>query len=385
MKAPIYQCTRLFRTMSVNLILTIAAKEQEQEIPSEFKPTLDHGALRASLGRSIVAAAQKAGGILFGGAVRDKIVHDKAATEFYSNCLAKEELYRCHYSDPSKDPLTAAGRLLQSEDLDIWFQNPSDKVKFKEMLLANNMWHSNSTTSAPAAAGYEFDEQSDLLIEKMAVSYWAPIEVMNFVPMPCIKVDMVTGPKGSAPPFGEIDFECNGLLLTAENEYKLMSSLVHKKTPKDKVLMLTSIISDIENKVTNMVSPTISKYRLNKLLDKGWTVATDTFEASRFTYTNTNKDNCCCTLCPRFLDDLTIEPPELTIPHTGTVITTKCCKTNMDAACLSAWLKEESEESEESNKCPWCECIECIECIDCTNFKVTAKDKRLLAICAPNV
>ena len=365
-------------------------QEHEQEQLEPIPRQLDHGALRASLGRSIVSAAQKAGGTLFGGAVRNKIAHDIAAEAFYAKCDHPnpiKALYHYDYSDPSKDPSTI-DRLIQDLDLDIWFQDDAQKAEFKKTLLANHMWHSKGIITGPAAAGYEFldefgSDNEAINIEKMNVSFWAPFEVMNFVPMPAFKVDMVTGPPGSAPPFGhQIDFECNGIMLDNCNEYKLMPTLLRNLSPMGKALALPRIISDIQSKCAIMVSLTANKYRMNKLLNKKWIIKADMFRAAKY-------DN----RGPRWgvlalVRDIKCEISGRLFEEDEVILTTKCCRVDLYPPALAVWLKDKADQTaaqaaaaneeetsckqQQKERCPWCES---------TGFKLTPKDERLIEMC----
>ena len=74
------------------------------------------------------------------------------------------------------------------------------------------------------------------------------------------------------PPFGSIDFECNSIILTSDDTYKLSNVLTKNFTPKKKIEKMNQIMTNILRKETTIVYADLPEFRITKLLKYGWTI-----------------------------------------------------------------------------------------------------------------
>jgi hypothetical protein len=314
--------------------------------------------VQSSLERLIVTTAQQSDAVVFGGHVRDKIWHDAAADEFYKyyekdierTVFADVNDMGVAYADKDYHPSSYAGRIHCSKDIDMFFSDIDNVIKFKKQLAENHMWFSISSTRC--ANQYGFDCSNGVLVQTLNVAYWAPLCLRSEPQFAnsSVKVDIVTGPAGSAPPFGRIDLACNGLLLTADNEFRLMKSLhseyncsqyKHGKsmTPMHKLDKLNEIIADIKEKKTQLINPTVNDIRITKLLNEGWQVFGSEF---------------CALVCPNKPDDkcfVCLDDFVSTTTSDSTVnIKMVCCNGLMHAKCAGRWI----DNANSHDVCPRC-------------------------------
>lgn len=311
--------------------------------------------VQSSLERLIVETAQQSDAVVFGGHVRDKIWHDAAADEFYKyyekdierSVFAASNDMDVAYADKDYHPSSYAGRIHCSKDIDVFFPDIDNVIKFKKLLAKNHMWFSISSTRRANQYGFE-SGATGVLVQTLNVAYWAPMCLRSEPQFAnsSVKVDIVTGPTGSAPPFGRIDLACNGLLLTADNEFQLMKSLLSEyepnqrgtpMTPMQKLDKLNKIIGDIKEKKTQLINPTVDDIRITKLLNEGWQVSGSAFTALECL----NKPDDKCFVC---LDDF-----ESTTDSAVNIKMT-CCKGHMHAKCAGRWIQN----AHSHDVCPRC-------------------------------
>ena len=335
---------------------------------------------KASLERDIIECVQNAGGIVFGGCLRDKIIHDTAATSFYeaynkdTEREPKESVYgdmNIAYIDETYNPASAEARMLVANDIDVFFKhnegNGEDNnnicvAKFMKLLTKNHMWFSGVHTRN----AYGLDGNANVRVDTIKVAYWIPPcmrygEVFEAI----VKVDIVTGPAGLEPPFGKIDLECNGVLLTADNEYRLIKSLYENDEHRvsmsnirgemsaiQKLKKLNEVIADINLKKTRLVNPDVNSYRIDKLVEVGWAVQGTMFIATKVPAPS------CDELCFICLNSFTKG-------HANILMA--CCKGAMHTKCARDWVTKANT----LDVCP--------RCGTSKDFDVCDADKKLVA------
>ena len=253
------------------------------------------------------------GGMVFGGAVRDKYLHDVHATAFFEHVrtLTSETLDELGktraelYQDDSYMP-ELKGRFVSPNDIDAYIHIADQtkllsaiKVEFpcctklferdikqyfpnltvepdtimhhryalrtmRTTEMAN--WLSKFTRMVP----YEIRTELKEFIVKLRtrtrdISYLGRYPVYLDL-MVYVKPYDSTMPD---PPFGSLDFMCNALILD-KSGFRL-SKHIEMSDPLARLKAMTGIMNEIEEKKATVVN--IAWYRVRKMLRKGWKVA----------------------------------------------------------------------------------------------------------------
>lgn len=238
-----------------------------------------------TLTREIADVAIHNGGEVFGGYVRDFILHDDAAKKFYKTG-SKDT-----YSDPTVSPETI-DRLLVPRDIDVHFKTfPAWRCFFfalKNLGLGVKL----SKNTSPYEKSFrhikvqiyasitKYDIMKKLKGFSMVLLKKFECEEINlpFV----IDVDVIISAKN--PPFGSLDFGCNGLIMD-KNGIKLCDDLAQGLNPEGKYRTLMNIIEDIKSKTARLYN--VIPNRWDKMVDRpGWKVISGNLEVS------TSSDDC---------------------------------------------------------------------------------------------
>lgn len=184
--------------------------------------------------------------IIFGGALRDSLLHDFHAKEFY----LKNKVTKLKYEDPLNYPETSE-RLLIPSDIDFVIKE-CDFIKLKEAI--ESKWFIRRK-------------------KYMDMSYITPVEKGEYVLNTyevlfnghIIKLDVIIsyGDKPLIMPFMENDCDVNQLLYTRKRSYYLRNT-------SDKI-ELFNVICNIKNK-NAVCGSNIKQYRLLKMMEKGWDI-----------------------------------------------------------------------------------------------------------------
>lgn len=282
------------------------------------------------LSREIIKCAYKSNGIVFGGAVRNKVAHDSAADDFYYKCI-NDMADRTLYSDATYDVETK-DRLLVDKDVDVFFVSESDVVAFKQRMVTDSrLWLSRSKDPRGSWTKTNIGNVDCGLttgivrIEQLFCAFHLPNVVRRSTVVEHVKVDIVIGIQGSMPPFNlKIDLECNGLMLGPDNEFKLLPCMTKDyTTPSKKLSELNRIVEDIKAHRTILVSSNVADFRITKLVKKKWTITGRSLSITH---------------CPKDPDDLCMfchEP----LPNNEPFIQLKCCKGSVHGACAQNWIR----------------------------------------------
>jgi hypothetical protein len=174
------------------------------------------------------------GAIIFGGYVRDKLIHDHHATLFYQQNRLKGK----KYSDPSFHPETKH-RLLIPKDIDVFIRGTQQEVdeiysKLTDQGFRVEVKHRKKIYGV-------FDD-----INQQKVVVYA-LQQLGF-PSIKIELDVLYSSKPDVkPPFGRLDLWCNGLLLdkngiTLSNQ---TGSCLDRANGVDRKLFEIEIINDL--------------------------------------------------------------------------------------------------------------------------------------------
>lgn len=217
--------------------------------------------------QEVVQLAVKNHGIVFGGYVRDFILHDHASQQFFKS-FKKEQ-----YDDRDVSPETL-DRLLVPKDIDVQFKTLDDYTMFRKDIAdrcfkistrANkNSYFSGRSLSlhltlcTPCVPVHNGSEATRLVGNHLR-------QIPHVIPGGNFKVDVTI-----CAELKNLDFECNGLIIN-ENGIQLCDSLARDLSPFGKFRKLQQITDDILNKRARIVNFIQKRWR--KMVDKSdWTV-----------------------------------------------------------------------------------------------------------------
>lgn len=243
------------------------------------------------------------GGIIFGGHVRDVVLHDTHAAEYYKE--SGDDGAKM-YEDASFMP-QYGGRLVISSDIDCYMiahsiesfmdqlrdENLSVQVVFeredaKQYIPTLDVPHGvlRHVRLSVSSLGMKVVKYiRELVNEGLSESARTLVsrEVNEFVcslhraslACPTLFLDVFVADcrnfYAMCPPFGTVDFECNGLILTASG-ITLSPSLFPGMSPLQRNEVLQRIIDDIKNKRASYVNTDMPDDRVAKMCKKGWSI-----------------------------------------------------------------------------------------------------------------
>jgi hypothetical protein len=136
-------------------------------------------------------------------------------------------------------------------------------------------------------------------------------------------------------PLGDLDFECNGLILTPQND---ICYPVHTiKNPVVKFRMLQDVIEDIKKMIAKPVKP--MEYRMIKMIDRGFSVV-DRYITVFPTHISTVTEGHCIICFTELGSD----------PH----IKNKCCDARYHQACYAQAVKNATNLYNNIHACMMC-------------------------------
>ena len=316
-------------------------------------------------------ATNIARGTIFGGYNRDVIIH-----EYYCKTKNNELL---HYDYPVHD-IHGHTRVMLPHDVDVYL--PRDKIDvFKDALISGGLCFKSTEDDDQEdqdACKYIYTQPTLFKLSKYAISYKHSILGQEQV---VVNVDVIYLNNANAnanaiananasygfasiavkPEFGPLDFECNAIVLTPDNEYKLPPSLTVGMTAYEKADMMTRIIKDICQMKTRLVNASADRFRIDAFLAKGWEIQGDCLSIVN---TGTIKPKDVCFIC---LDNF---------EHDDVQVKMKCCTSVMHSTCSLPWkenvLDANANVIHGKDKCPYCATKK--------GFVVSDKDKVLMCI-----
>lgn len=233
-------------------------------------------------------------GNIFGGYVRDKILHDTHAEEFYEymrkagiNTGTME--FQLKYNDTSVFS-ELNNRCIVPSDIDCFMKTSQMKKMVTDFRKKDYDVKINSNSPANF---YFFKNSQDESITnlkhaKMTITLKCNSLLSNIFNMSDfnVEIDVIHIDDDNVDMYdilsSNIDFECNSLIITSDNEYKLTKNLGSVLNPVEKIKKINNIISDIKKKkaviVQNNANDTIPLYRWEKMILKGWKTISPYFE-----------------------------------------------------------------------------------------------------------
>lgn len=240
--------------------------------------------------RDVQELIQKHNGLIFGGYPRDMILHDINAAKFYVEYSTED------YQDPACAP-ELADRFLVPKDIDCFM---STETMEKFMVSLNDHYTIVSQTENVQLLRY-MDSTLDASLRLKKVRVEAKISppglralLPHYLRNVSISIDIVNGANTSKldPPYGLVDFYCNGIILTPDNEYRLSKHMYNITCALTKRKLLDKVIEDISARKA-VAAIRVPLYRTTKMMQRNWRI-----EADKYTLFKepTPEDVCCICL-----------------------------------------------------------------------------------------
>ena len=256
----------------------------------------DANKTRYLLMREVVDAAIENGGTIFGGYVRDFIIHEHNAKKFFEE--VDDDI---SYTDPSVSPDTYEGRMLVANDIDIHFKTDAQFFAFRKELnrrsfsvgqrrrrfggyMTRHCWtlHLKLVLNIQGVSG---STSFCLLKNQMK-------DVERVIPGSDFCVDVVVDNENE-PPFSEdsLDFGCNGLIMNASGISLCEQLSSDGRSAVGNFRLLQSIMDDIVKKRAYAMK--FDAYRWKKMDEKKtWEILGDRAFVNK--KTNENEE---CVIC----------------------------------------------------------------------------------------
>jgi hypothetical protein len=217
----------------------------------------------------IAQAALDTEGAIFGGYVRDKIIHDNGARKFYrQNPDATKEQYNDREFHPE-----SVDRLLMPEDIDVLFEKPGMLDTFVKVVLRRYPILKVRTKRRPFPYVEEGGQRVTMYklvfsakplkdFIKTSCPFPVVLDGVNDTPTLSVNVDVVVTDQAV---HAGLDYECNGLIMRRD------SITASHGLPGDQASNLVRIISDIEQRIA--VEVIFSGRRFTKMVNRpGWQI-----------------------------------------------------------------------------------------------------------------
>lgn len=245
------------------------------------------------------------GGIIFGGHVRDVVLRDIHATEFYKlvGNADKQNMYNDATCHPEWD-----GRLAVSNDIDCYMVSHAVEA-FLESLADEHITvykvfeHTDARNYLPnldvpsgvlshirynvtnisretvryvkSIVNESISTSARTLLTHHIDSFVSSLQEESIKAQPVVLDMFIAGCYNfhrMCPPFGPVDFECNGLIME-KGGIMLAPSLYPQLSVMARQKMMQRIIKDISQRKAVYVDDSfLPPWRIQKMLAKGWTV-----------------------------------------------------------------------------------------------------------------
>lgn len=264
--------------------------------------------MRWKMTNDVAKTIQKGGGYIYGGFNRDSILHNKAASAYYSSHQeddmyeAKEEYNNRQYKPEFID------RLIAINDIDCFMTEESFEELSQVMRENGYQFEVIKHNSARFYFANGNVELSALKHSKLTVKFNTNDVLSSLLKNCCyyVSVDVLYGDK-SIQEIQKIvsknmDFECNSLILDPFGNYTFAHDVKINNSfndPMKKLAQLQQVINDIEKKKAVLLDTKnkgVYHYRIVKMIEKGFTIHTKNFSVIDYVITEEEKEAKCC-LC----------------------------------------------------------------------------------------
>mgnify|MGYP006268626351 CR=1 FL=1 len=217
--------------------------------------------------KELVDLVIKNDGEVYGGYVRDFILHEYKSTQFFKENKTATSV---EFNDKTFSPHTL-DRLLVPNDIDVHFKKFSDYRKFRLALRpkcfkARTIKNNNSYTVRQMTLDIHasFTPKDLGEVSSLIRNRFSPVELPFSV-----KMDVNISATEN-PPYNDLDFECNGLVMNSRG-VELCQNLSSQYNYEGRFRTLMRIIEDTRSKIARVV--TLKGSRWDKMSDRpGWTL-----------------------------------------------------------------------------------------------------------------
>jgi hypothetical protein len=284
--------------------------------------------------------------VIFGGYVRDMIIHDHHATQFYEHSDTKEFSYKekdQKYNDPTFLP-EHSKRTLVPVDIDCYM--PTTLIdQFVKTISNNKLKILKHTQRARIHNYFESDDNvfENLKLDKFEIGFDAsPLLINILTNMPRVCVDVVHADQDSFimahPPFAHLDFSCNGLIIKKDRQIRLSQQLETRHSFTNFKKMSDIIQKLILNEIEMIAFP-YQTNRVNKMIKKGMTsVSSSNGLRIKSTSTEDSDNDETCIIC---LGDFT---------ENKSMVKDSCCAARYHSNCFIRMYKDDHY----NGSCPMC-------------------------------
>ena len=211
-------------------------------------------------------------GIIFGGFVRDMIIHDHYAQTYYEYADRKDELVD-QYENKDYHPESWPMRTHQPEDIDVAmttekydeFKKLLEKHGYKFKTKHNDIKHPYRVHLA------DHDMKIDTLTVSVKVHHLIASYTNITHTMPSIKIDVIFkdsfDPLKDRFPIGKIDYECNAMIIR-NGSLDLQNLNNYQKDPFNKLRKINEIVDNIIQFKAISIEP--ERHRIEKMISKGF-------------------------------------------------------------------------------------------------------------------
>lgn len=318
------------------------------------------------------------GGIVFGGAVRDKYLHDAHATKFFQQAENTEEKTIMQlYQDPTYLP-EFSGRFIVPNDIDAYVhitdhQRVLDSLRrlvpkvtklferdikdyFPETnvctgTIMHHRYFLNPIVAMPSILNWitqdaMFSHEQSYIGNQITRSLDSIIARARKPIVLDLLVHVGAYNARPDPPFGVLDFECNALILDASG-FRLSREFVGGGTGAyARQKTMERLMQDIEAKRARVTK--LDWYRVRKMKKRGWKIY-GVFEEIEEMYESENYPGHCL-ICHDNLSKVDIEADKRATLH----LKLKCCDARYHPRCLVKAYGEGTAAMVERERCMMC-------------------------------
>lgn len=204
-------------------------------------------------------------GTIYGGYIRDKILHDTHASRWYR----ATGRYGIYYIDSTPHVENTYGKMVLPTDIDCVVSYKNLGIFFSKLFANDWMIHTMVTASSKFTQySKKVHDVYHYKLEVVKSNISQPFESYDKGPRYItFKIDVLfinyDYHPDLVPPFGMLDFECNGLMLTADG-IKVMEGRLDLETIKQQIDEMKAV----------RASDSTPQYRIDKMMEKGWEVST---------------------------------------------------------------------------------------------------------------
>ena len=207
-------------------------------------------------------------GTIFGGYVRDKIVHDHAADTYYEEAKKDADAM---YNDVTFLPKTL-DRLLIPHDIDVFFEDnklqafesamQKNGLRLKKLFTYDNRYAGRVPKGMP----------DDTSHSKYRVEFIIPF-LHDFMSLPTFTIDVIHSEDPTNLHHFNMDFDCNTLLMS-KSGISMAAVPEAKDDPLQRFFRMANVIEDIKDKKTHVCRQqgNLDEHRLQAMMKKGWKV-----------------------------------------------------------------------------------------------------------------